>query len=205
MNPGYVSSLIMIITLILCSSGWKQLLVRGISHYTILLFFAFWVVSSYIALPLSDRITVYLVFVLAAVLLAVCMFKIQSNAIRFHVISAGLLVGSLYFFLGHMLVIEPVYQFYLPFIHIPFSLGLIIILLYHQPVLQVAACSLALIIGHILLQWTAAPSSILLGDKLFQDHWWMMMLSVRIGSELWWAFRRACTLMLHTWNERKRG
>jgi hypothetical protein len=206
MNPGYVSSVIMIITLILCSSGWKQSLVRGISHSTILLFFVLWVVSSYFSIPISNSLQVVPVFFLAIAVLILCFFRIDSGYIRFHVISVGLLVGSLYFFLSHMLVLEPVYRFYLPFIQIPLSLGLIIILLYSRPILQVTACSLALLVGHTLVQWYSTPAySLILGNKIFQDHWWMMIFAVRSGSEVWRFLCSACLSMVHIWNERRRG
>ncbi len=38
MNPGYLSLLLMVVTLILFASGWKDIIMRGITSKVILLF-----------------------------------------------------------------------------------------------------------------------------------------------------------------------
>ncbi len=204
MNPGYVSSIMMIITLILCSSGWKSTLARGLSHRTILLFFMLWMAGSILSFSIHS-VTIYGVFVVVFGVFVVSFVQISNRFIQIHVLLVGGLLGALYFLLNEMLVIEPMFRLYWPFLHLPLSLSIILILLYHQPLLQAAACSLAVMFGHGLTVWhNAASSSIVLGDKLFQDHWWLMMLSVRVGSEVLIVCRRACVHCIQAWNQRRR-
>lgn len=194
----------MIVTLILCLSGWKHWIIGRISLRSMLLFFVLWLVCSQFVIPITDVMQWNGTFLWCIIVVILAWFNMQAMAAKFHVLLAGIMLGVLYFLLKELFIVEPVYQFYMSMFHVVMSLGFIVVLLYRSITMQLMACSLALLTGDALEGWFSA-TVVVLGDKPFQDHWWLMFLTIRAGTEGLGSIRKAYTSAVQVWNARRRG
>src|SRR6478736_3334615 len=73
MNAGYLSLILLCITLILFASGWKELYVRSISHKGMLLFFALWIVGSCFSVSIKQ------VYIQLVYMLVFCLYRAKND------------------------------------------------------------------------------------------------------------------------------
>jgi hypothetical protein len=184
MNPGFLSLVLLVIALILLSSGWKDVLLRSMSHKGILLFFIAWASLARVTVTVQ-HVRLNGTFLLVAALAAVLWLGTQGAAPKLHALSIGLLLASFHFLLQELLDIDPVLIVSRADVDIAFLLGLVTIVLQRSVSLQLACLSLGLAAGTVygaLFQHKAAIVE--LGSPSFQDEWWTAVFVSRGGTVL---------------------
>ncbi|GAA3405251.1 hypothetical protein ACFFNY_28670 [Paenibacillus hodogayensis] len=183
MNPGFLSLILIIIVLILLASGWKRTLLPGIPDAAVLIFFAGWFVSALFRFTLYGHPeTSGTVLWLSATALAAALCRRPPLQVL-HLVSLGLFLASLYYVLKHLGDLNP---FFIP--GHSWSSGAMVVaiaasLLLRRTTDQIAAVSIALLLGSALYgsaypdRWTAV-----LGGLPFQDEWWFTIVTARLLS-----------------------
>lgn len=201
MNAGYVSLLLIVVSLILFASGWKGIILRGITQLSLLLFFIAWL----LLLRWSFTLDQWRVFGCIPLLLAVSFLVIlgtRGGLLRLHLFSVGLLLGSVYFFMKETIHLIPAFMVLSPEWTMAIFNGLLVSALLRWPAFQVAALSLGLVIGEVMFAYShREQSDIVLGHAGFQDVWWLTLYAAR-GSSLALesvvaGCKKAC---LYVWN-----
>lgn len=207
MNAGYVSLLLIVVSLILFASGWKDIILRGITHLSLLLFFIAWL----LLLRWSFTLEQWRIFGCVPLLLAVSFLvtlRIRGMLLRFHLFSVGLLVGSVYFFMKETIHLMPAFIVFSPEWTMAIFNGLLVSALLRWPVFQVAALSLGLVIGEGMFAYShRAQTDIVLGHAGFQDVWWLTLYAARGSSfaleSAAAGCKKACLYVWNTIRERK--
>lgn len=97
MNPGYLSLILISVILILLASGWKDILIKGATHKALMLFFISWFTSLSFTVH-AGTAKINLVFAVIALWSSALAAKAGGMLYKLHLLSAGLLLGSVYFF-----------------------------------------------------------------------------------------------------------
>ncbi|NHN28743.1 hypothetical protein [Paenibacillus agricola] len=179
MNPGYLSWLLMVISLILFASGWKDILMRGMTSRVILLFF----VSFLIGIPLfvtvpGGRVSLWLLILLGYA--GLVLWKLDRLVNKLHVISVGILVGSLSFFMQ-----ETVYLFsslVLGSLELTMALvvGLLVVMTLKLPSVQIAMLTVGLSLGEFFYLYIHQKhTGMELGSLKLLDRWWLNVFITR--------------------------
>lgn len=180
MNPGYLSYLLISIVLILLASGWKDILLRGISHKTILLFFILWLPASFLRFRFYGQ-SMQGVLPLLAVTAAAGTLALGKLRLQLHVWTSGILLGMFDLILLEMSDWLPVFTFLLPAADSALVLAFIAMLLGRAPLWQLTALTGALLIGetfHRFLHATSGTKAVW-GGPGFQDRWWLVVCLTR--------------------------
>ncbi|MGG1598716.1 YphA family membrane protein [Paenibacillus naphthalenovorans] len=183
MNAGYLSLLLIVVSLILFASGWKEIILRGITHLSLLLFFIAWL----LLLGWSFTLDQWRIFGCVPLLLAVSFLVIMRTRgmlMRFHLFSVGLLLGSVFFFLKETIHLMPAMIILNPEWTMAIINGLLVSALVRWPAFQVAALSLGLLIGEGMYAYShREQTDMVIGHAGFQDVWWLTLYAAR-GSSL---------------------
>ncbi|WP_248925405.1 hypothetical protein [Paenibacillus hamazuiensis] len=185
MNPGYLSLLLIAMTLILLASGWKDVLVRGISHKAILLFFVLWLGTSKIVIPFGSW-RIYGCACVAVVISAAVIAKTESFMLQCHLVSVGLLLGSIYFFLQEASHLIPAMMAH-PDLNSSLLVGFSAFLMTRLPLVQAACVSVGLLLGDAYSVYVHSPEGFpaVIGGPRFQDRWWLALWMARGSSVVW--------------------
>lgn len=183
MNPGYLSLLLICITIVLLSSGWKEVFLSKASHKEILLFFVFWITGSQITVPLT-----YFPFLQingsAVVICGLCLYILiwkTSWMNKIHILLVGLLLASVHFLLLEFYTLDPIFVIFNVELDIAVILSIICLFLKRESNAQIASLSIGLLFGDIYYAYFHQDSlSTLLGSSLFQDKWWLAIIIVRM-------------------------
>ncbi|MFC0214877.1 hypothetical protein ACFFK0_20935 [Paenibacillus chartarius] len=182
MNPGILSLVLLVIALILLASGWKDVILRSISHKGILLFFVLWLGTSRITVS-HDTYKLNLSFILIAGLAVTLLLRSSGVLAKLHVVSIGLLLGSFYFLLKELLSKDPVLIVSRPDVDIAVVLGLVAVLLRRSVALQLACLSMGLVLGELYgVIWAHKAGTSVLGSASFRDQWWVALFVARGGA-----------------------
>jgi hypothetical protein len=204
-NPGLLSFLLISIAMILFASGWKEELARGISHKVILLFFVCWIFFSFFHIPFFAGYQVNLTYLVLAALIGSILVSCASLSQSVQLLSLGLLLGSVYFLLWQLYSIDPVMIIYRPTIDISITLSIIAALMIRHPLHQIAALSIGLTVGDGLFHWFQhGMGPVVLGGPLFQDQWWLTVMSTRLLSETCSYLFKGCKGAAQLWCERRK-
>ncbi|WP_159882974.1 YphA family membrane protein [Paenibacillus puerhi] len=182
MNAGYISLLLAVIALILFASGWKDVLLRGITPTSLLLFFASWAVLLRVevgwgGLRISGSAFVFLL------LFVYVLSRARGVLLRLHLASVSLLLGALYFFMTEMLHLMPSLIVWNVPLTISLLIGLLGAMLLRSPALQLAAVAGGLLIGEGLALYThRSEGPAMLGTAALVDLWWLSAFIVRGGA-----------------------
>lgn len=172
MNPGYLSFILICVVLILLASGWKDILFRGFSRTSILLFFVGWLVFGAVRFSFRDlHIQGTLPFLLLLSLAGT--WKMKTFIQRGHVWSAGLMLGLVdvlmrelegWSALAHSVSLT----------HSALIIALLAIVMGRSPLWQFIAISAGLVLAELLFGWLHRGSlpGRLAGGAQFADHWW---------------------------------
>ncbi len=192
MNPGYLSLLLMVVSLILFASGWKDIIMRGITSKVILLFFISWLISMNFSLPIAGGRVCLCLGVLLICILCV-LWRVHGNVYRVHLLSVGALLGSISFFMLETIHLVPRLVLGSTEISMALAIGVLLSLLTRHPAAQVASLS----IGLILAEWYHGYlhrnySGFQLGFQSFQDRWWLTLSITRTISLTLMAVALTC-------------
>lgn len=206
MNPGYLSSVLICVTLVLLASGWKDILFHGISRRSILLFFAGWL----LLLPFSFSVAggqVQLTVVYLLLLAAVATVRMDTFMEQVHVLCSAGMLGLAAVLMqelqGFNLLLHPV-----PGLNAGLVLAILTLALGRQPLWQFTAITIGLILAellHVALHrhtWGNA----MFGGGIFRDRWWYVFALSRgltvIGEQ---AVRLGSGALKHWSNRFKEG
>lgn len=185
MNPGYMASLLMIITLILLASGWKTIGLRGISHRGILLFFMGWLAGLFVTVPLNG-VAINGTALLLAIVLFLIFQSIGELAGRVQLAASGLLVGSLGLAFQEVARVAPVVIVYSSGIDQAILLAGATCFLYRKPLQQIGALSIGLLLIDVWNAWLrVSPIIPTIGGANFQDAWWLSIVLARTVTVCW--------------------
>lgn len=207
MNAGYVSLLLIVVSLILFASGWKDIILRGITHLSLLLFFVGWLILQRWSFTL-EQWRIYGCVPLLLVISFLVLFQARGLLLRLHLLSVGLLLGSVFFFMKETIHLAPALIVFSPEWTMAFFIGLLTSALLRWPAFQVAALSLGLVIGEGMFAYSHRDqTNIVIGQAGFQDAWWLTIYAVR-GSSLALesaaaGCKKACMYVWNTFRERK--
>ncbi|TVY11594.1 hypothetical protein [Paenibacillus cremeus] len=207
MNAGYLSSVLMVISLILFASGWKNVIIRGITHQSLLLFFIFWLLCSLGSWSWNG---VHYSGIVGLLLITsgIAIARASGAMLRLHVISVGLLLGSVSFFLKESLHLIPSIIVYSTTVTISGIIGLLAAVTLRQSALQIAAVSIGLLIGDGMFAYSHKEHvQMSMGGAAFQDLWWMTMFMTRTLSmavlSMLEGFKRAAGFVWETIRNRR--
>lgn len=205
MNPGFLSLILLLIALILLSSGWKDVLLRSISHKGILLFFIAWVILTRVTVTVQ-HVRLNGSYVLVAALAAGLWLAAKGAAPKLHVLSIGLLLGSFHFLLQELLAIDPILIIARADVDIAVLLGLIAVVLHRSVSLQLACLSFGLTAGTlynaIFHHKTGFPT---LGSPSFQDEWWSAVFVSRAAAVLTQSAAAGVKGLTQLWTDKRKG
>ncbi|MCZ8512920.1 hypothetical protein O9H85_10915 [Paenibacillus filicis] len=179
MNEGYLTLLLMLVALILFASGWKDIILRGITRTSLLLFFVFWAVAMRWSFHWHDWQIDGCVLLLS-VTVVWGLRHTHGWLLRTHVLSVGLLLGSVAFFLKESLHVLPgLLLAGSTYTEAAFTGSLAAVLL-RRPFAQLAALSLGLLTGDLLYGVSHHEHKpVRWGDAGFQDNWWEAVFLTR--------------------------
>lgn len=180
MNPGYLTFLLISVTLILLGSGWKDILLPGISRTSILLFFVMWILSGWFQLQAGGmriQLTVPLLFGMA-VWAAVAL---DSHPSRIHAWTSGIVMGAC-----HVLLRELGEEGFLTGrleleVYSAWALAFVAAAAKRSPLWQFAAISVCLSLSELAFVWLnrGTPAGRLAGGAAFSDQWWQTFCYAR--------------------------
>lgn len=183
MNEGYISLLLIVISLILFASGWKDIILRGITHTSLLLFFVLWLAFMRMSFPWKGMM-IYGVVPLLLLIVALTFFKVTGALLRYHLLSVGMLLGSVYFFMMETIHLFPSIILFSAEWTTASITGFLAAVLLRSPILQIAGMTLGLIIGEgLIIYLHKEQMAMVWGDEAFQDVWWLALYAAR-GSSL---------------------
>ncbi|MEW9699012.1 hypothetical protein [Paenibacillus sp. SI8] len=205
MNAGYLSLILLCITLILFASGWKELYVRSISHKGMLLFFAAWLVFSHIAVTIH-QVHVQLVYVWMLCVSLGILYVTKGFIHKFHLLSIGLLLGSLDFLLQQLLEMDPILIVGNSKWDTALLLALVATMLQRNELEQFAGLSIGYLLGD-MYQASIHPINGIhyLGGYHFQDQWWLSIFAARTLTIVVQMAYSGCRFAIRSWLDRKGG
>ncbi|SFK92204.1 hypothetical protein SAMN03159341_102165 [Paenibacillus sp. 1_12] len=180
MNPGYLSWLLMIITMILFASGWKDLLLKSVPSKVILLFFVTWIIGTYLVIPLP--LGTLAVWVPVLLLWVICILWRLPGALlsKLHIVSVGALMGSLSFFMQETVQLMPASIYGNMELVMALAIGVLAVTTIKLPSAQIAAVSIGLLLGEgYFLYISRRHFSMELGSLTLQDRWWLTLVVTR--------------------------
>lgn len=205
MNSGYLSLILLSITLILFASGWKEVYLRSISHTRILLFFMGWLLLVSLNLKLYS-IQINLVYLWVGALSIGILYRTPGFVHKLHLLSIGLLLGSFHFLLQEIITMDPIMVIVKPELDTALFLALVVILVERRVLQQIACLSIGLLIGNFYFAFvhqTVVP--IHFGGPSFQDEWWLSVFTARTLTILLQSAQTGCKAMVRNWLGRKGG
>lgn len=206
MNQGYVSVILICISLILLASGWRKEMAGDASHKGILLFFAGWIVGSRLNLRLSELLTLNLVCVPLLITILAVLFGSRDRMNGVHLISAGIFMSLVFLLQQQISSAAPMMVVFFPLIDAAGLLGMLAAGLFRRPLEQIAAISLALLVGNLLFQIIRPdPVPIHLGDAYFQDEWWLSVVLSRSFSVVSNGFLKIWKSTISVRADRRKG
>jgi hypothetical protein len=182
MNAGYVSFVLAVIALILFASGWKDVLIRGITRMSLLLFFMSWLATLGVNVWWGEIRMFGPGFVLSGMTLYM-LARTRGGLLKFHLLSVTLLLSALYVLLSEMLHLMPLLIVMNPSFTIALVSGVLAGMLLRLPAMQLAALAGGLLLGEGLGVYVHRGSvQTTLGSASLMDLWWMSAFVARGGS-----------------------
>ncbi|MEC0226972.1 YphA family membrane protein [Paenibacillus alba] len=205
MNSGYLSFILLSITMILFASGWKDLYVRRISHKGMLLFFVSWLVLSRLAITVR-HVHVQLVYVEVFLISLGILYATRGFIHKLHLLSIGLLLGSLHFLLQQLLEMDPILIVRNSQWDIALLLAMVVVILQRKASDQIAALSIGYLLGDMYQAGIHPVNGYhQLGNAMFQDQWWLSVFAARTVTIIVQAAYQGCRSAIRNWMERKGG
>lgn len=205
MNAGYLSLILLCITLILFASGWKELYVRSISHKGMLLFFVSWLVGMRITITIQD-VQIQLVYVVLLVMSFLILYVTQGFIHKLHLLSIGLLMGSLRFLFQQLLEMDPILIIRNSEWQTAILLAVVGVFLQRNAWEQIAAISIGYLLGDMYQAGIQKVDGFhKLGFAAFQDQWWLSVFMARTVTIMLQFVYNGCRGFVKQWINRNGG
>lgn len=178
MNPGYLSLVLISVTMILLASGWKDLLLPGIPRSGILVFFMGWLIAALFQMELgSVEIQLTLPYLLIGA--AAATRSLKTPLLRAHVWASGLLLGTFDYLLrelGGWAAVAPQGHAWL---NGSVIMAVITLLLGRGAFWQWMTLSIGLTASEGMFVFFHQETANLAGGAAFSDHWWLLLCLTR--------------------------
>ncbi|KQX68777.1 YphA family membrane protein [Paenibacillus sp. Root444D2] len=205
MNSGYLSLILLSITLILFASGWKELYIRSISHKGMLLFFVSWIVFSRFTLTIQ-HVQVGLVYVWVLLISLAILYKTKGFIHKLHLLSIGLLLGSLHFLLQQLLEMDPILIVRNSEWDTALLLAVVALVLQRSAWEQIAALSIGYLLGDMYQAGIHPVDGYYrVGKATFQDQWWLSVFAARTMTIILQSAYNGCRSIIRSWMDRRGG
>ncbi|CAN7593221.1 hypothetical protein LJR153_004388 [Paenibacillus sp. LjRoot153] len=205
MNAGYLSLILLCITLILFASGWKELYIRSISHKGMLLFFVSWLIGSRVNVTIQ-HIHVQLVYVVVLTIAFSILYVTQGFIHKLHLLSIGLLIGSLHFLFQQLLEMDPILIIRNSEWQTALLIAVVAVVVQRNAWEQIAAISIGYLIGDMYQAGIHKVDGFhQLGMATFQDQWWLSIFTARTITIVVQAAYSGCRTVVRSWLDRKGG
>lgn len=179
MNPGFMSWILIVVSLILLASGWKNSVLRSISDRSIVLFFAAWCLLSRFHFNWGGA-EIYPIAFLLLMNIVLSLWRRQTIISAIHFVSFGLFLASIYYLLKHLGDLDP---FFLPFqtsLGTSAAVALMAAMLVRRANDQIGCISFALLLGWVLYGTVhREQAGFRIGDFTDQDEWWLAVVMAR--------------------------
>lgn len=205
MNPGYLSLLAVSISLILLASGWKDILLRGISHRSVLLFFICWGASSFVKAEWNG-IAVYGAAAILPLFAAAALLRVEGALSRLHLSASSALLGVFHYVLLELDGFVPWLDLVNPKLEMALMTAALVLLIGRQPHLQFAVISFGLLLGEVgfVGMHRSEGMTLRLGGPEFQDRWWLTFVFARSLTIAVEYCRRSFAGAVRVWAGRRR-
>ena len=204
MNPGYLSYLLISVVFILLASGWKDILLRGVPHVRILLFFVGWFVSGFWTIPWNGAgISLLIPYLLILGGWGVAVMR--KTLLQLHVLLSATLVGMFDFVVLELNGWFPFTISGSPVLDSSLVLSVVIVLLGRKVLWQFTALTIGLLIGegaHHVMHWHVMAGHVA-GGLDFSDHWWLTMCCTRGLTVVLDTIRQRSAGLVKSWTFRK--
>ncbi|WP_173110166.1 hypothetical protein [Paenibacillus qinlingensis] len=205
MNAGYLSLILLCITLILLASGWKELYIRSISHKGMLLFFVSWLIGSRVTVTIQ-HIHLQLVYVVVLTIAISILYVTQGFIHKLHLLSIGLLIGSLHFLFQQLLEMDPILIIRNSEWQTALLIAIVAVVVQRNAWEQIAAISIGYLIGDMYQAGIHQVDGFhQLGMATFQDQWWLSIFTARTITIVVQAAYSGCRTVVRSWFDRRGG
>lgn len=177
MNAGYLSYVLLIVTIILLSFGWKENLVGSLSRNRIAVFFVCWISGWFYTIPVGADILIQGVY-LGVVAVLIYTFRRVTFVHGVYLFTAGALGGVISYCLHVLYRIDPVMIVHDPALDIALVIGVIASLASRSVWQQAMVWSLACVASEVISVMAGEINH--LGSGFFQDDWWVAGLTARL-------------------------
>jgi hypothetical protein len=179
MNPGYLSWLLMVISIILFASGWKDVLMSGMTSKVILLFF----VSTLVCMQVNFTFPNGKFSLWVAVLLTGGLFtlwRLEGLINKLHAISVAILISSISLFMQETAYMFPSLVFGSMELTMALIIGILVAMTIKSPSVQVAVLSIGLVLSEVYYVYIhSKQTGIELGSLKLLDRWWLHIFIAR--------------------------
>lgn len=175
MNPGYMSWIWIVISLILLASGWKDVLLKGVTAKAIRFFFIVWCLLMAVHFPIGKHV-LYPIFFFLFILYCAALLSGEHAQRRLQMAFLPTFLGILEFMLrqtsGAAVLMLP---------DSSLLLAAAAVLLVRPAVPQIAVISMSELVCLALTVYVHKERlPLTIGDMRFQDHWWLAVCSARL-------------------------
>ncbi|WP_442601123.1 YphA family membrane protein [Paenibacillus sp. KN14-4R] len=184
MNPGYLSLILISITLIMLASGWKEVFLRHVSHKEILLFFILWFVGSQFTFQIR-QVEINGSMIVGMTLCLYACLRGESKLQQAYIIVSGVLLGSVYTLLLELFASDPIFIISNARWDAAIGVALLAVLMRRGHMTQMVSVAIGMLLGDVGHHYLHRHEiSIFLGSPIFQDTWWLALLTARFASIL---------------------
>jgi hypothetical protein len=205
-NPGYLSWILVSISLILLASGWKRVLLGRIPDAGIFAFFAAWCILVFAEAEVGPGLKINLAVLPIAALFLVYLRRRRGNAKLLHLISACLFLASVQYFLKRIAELDPHLLPYDASLVSALAAALFALVWTRDPEEQIAGISFAALASHSLY-WLSHREYLPLipfGNMAFHDEWWLAAVSARAAAAMFAAAEAFVQRAAKNWNGRRK-
>ncbi|WP_426453544.1 YphA family membrane protein [Paenibacillus sp. S-38] len=146
---------------------------------SLLLFFMGWLIGTAWSFPVGGQ-TVNGIVLILTVLAGAVLLRSPGVLLKMHLLSVGMLLASVHFFLRETLPLAPMLVIFTPECTMALLVGLLGAVLLRSPAGQIGAVTLGLLIGEAMAYYAhrEAWTGVIDGPS-FQDGWWLCVYAVR--------------------------
>ncbi|MGF7030452.1 hypothetical protein J2T17_001357 [Paenibacillus mucilaginosus] len=146
---------------------------------SLLLFFMGWLIGTAWSFPAGEQAVNGVMLVLTALAAAV-LVRSPGVLLRLHLLSVGMLLASVHFFLRETLPLAPMLVVVTPECTSALLVGLIGAVLLRPPAAQIGSVTLGLLMGEAMSFYAHKEAwAGVIGGPAFQDGWWLTVYAVR--------------------------
>ncbi|MFF2153883.1 hypothetical protein ACFVVQ_01110 [Paenibacillus chitinolyticus] len=205
MNPGYLASVLLAISVIFLLSGWREIFMRSISGRDILLFFMFALPAALMTFSVEGAQingTVPVAFC-AALLIGI---RKKSRWEGGHLFATGLLLGAVHLLMLELYSVDPVMIVLKPEWDIPVVLAVLVMGMHRGAAEQYVSLTVAMIAGDLSFACMhGGTMPVHLGTPSFLDKWWLSYFTARLLTVFLESVYSGCRTTARQWIQRKRG